>query len=213
MKTVGEILKKTRQEKNLDFETIEKRTRIRKKFLDALEKNNWNNLPSPIYIKGFIRSYSNFLGLKPEEMVAIFRRQYNESEKAKVIPENISEPLTEPLLKITPQKTIFLATAVFILIFIGYLVSSYRAFKGAPNLSVTDPKEGEVFTSSKILVSGSTDKDAQVFINNQKVDTDENGNFRQSIVLNSGINTLVIEAQSKSGKRSKVSRTIQVESP
>lgn len=213
MKTVGEILQKARIEKNLDYEAVEKKTRIRKKFLEALENNEWQKLPSPTYIKGFIRNYSNFLGLKPEEMVAIFRRQYTDEERAKINLPKLAESLQEPLIKITPQRMVYIATFLFIIIFVSYLISQYRAFTGAPVLNVQTPKEGEVFSKDTILISGNTDKDAQVYINNQKISVDEKGNFQQEVLLNSGVNKLSIEAESKLGKRTKVTRTIQIESP
>ena len=52
MLTVGEILIKARSEKKLSLEEIEKKIRIRKKFLIALEDNDWDRLPSLPYIKG-----------------------------------------------------------------------------------------------------------------------------------------------------------------
>lgn len=213
MKTVGEILKRARVEKNLDYEAVEKKTRIRKKFLEALEDNDWSRLPSPNYIKGFIRNYSSYLGLKGDEMVAIFRRQYTDSENAKLSLPDLSEPLRVPLFKITPQRVVFLSTFLFIFLFIFYLFSQYLAFTGSPMLSVTAPKEGEVFTDPKVVITGTTDKDAQVFINNQKIDINDEGAFKQEIILNPGINQLTIESQSKMGKKSKVTRTIQIESP
>lgn len=212
MKTVGEILKKARIEKNLDYESIEKKTRIRKKFLEALEKNDWEKFHSTTYIKGFIRNYSNFLGLKPEEMVAVFRRQYTDDEKTSVLPSNMAEPLAEPLLRITPQKIAILSTFLIIFLFVGYLFSQYRSFSGQPALTVSTPREGEVFNKNNILVSGTTDKNAEVFINNQKVDVDGSGNFKQELSVNAGVNTLLIESQSKLGKKTKITRTIQVES-
>lgn len=212
MKTVGEILKRARTEKNLEFEAIEKKTRIRKKFLDALEKNDWSLFHSQTYIKGFIRNYSNFLGLKPEEMVAVFRRQYTDVERTQVLPNHVEEPLNEPLFRITPQKAIVAFSFFFIFLFISYLFIQWRSFTGMPLLSVVSPKEGEVFTKNIVVVSGSTDKDAQLFINNQRVDISEDGSFKQEVSLKGGMNVLDIESQSKLGKRSKVSRTIQVES-
>src|SRR3989344_4807382 len=194
MKTVGEILQKARTEKNLDYEAVEKKTRIRKKFLEAIEDNDWDRLPSPTYIKGFIRNYSSYLGLKGEEMVAIFRRQYTQNEQAKVIPADLAEPIGEPILKITPQRIIVLSTILFIVIFVGYLISAYRSFTGAPTLTVSTPLEGEVFNKNSVMITGSTDRDSQVYINNQRIDIDDDGNFKQEVVLDPGINSLTIEA-------------------
>ena len=52
MRTIGEILKKARIEKKYTLEEIEDQIRIRRKFLQALEDNNWLKLPSLTYIKG-----------------------------------------------------------------------------------------------------------------------------------------------------------------
>ncbi len=211
MKTVGEILKKARLEKNLDYDVVEKRTKIRKKFLAALEKNDWSSLPSPTYIKGFIRNYSRFLGLKPEEMVAIFRRHYTGEEKSKPLPDNISQPLHEPFFRITSQKIIIASTILFIILFSGYLFIQYRAFTGEPALTVITPKEGEILKSTTVSVRGETDRDATLYINNQKTSIDSSGAFHQDVILNPGINTLLIESESKLGKKSKLTRTIQIE--
>ena len=211
MKTVGEILQKARTEKNLEYEDVEKKTRIRKKFLEAIEENDWDKLPSPTYIKGFIRNYSSFLGLKSEEMVAIFRRQYTQNEQAKVIPADLAEPIDEPILKITPQRIVLLSTIIFIVVFIGYLISAYRSFTGAPTLTVTTPREGEVFNKNSVVITGSADRESQVYINNQRINIDDEGGFRQEVILDPGVNTLTIEAQSKIGKKATVKRTIDVQ--
>ena len=210
MKTVGEILQKARVEKNLEYEDIEKKTRIRKKFLRAMEENDWDKLPSEAYIKGFLRNYSDFLGLKSAGVIAIFRRQYPEDIKAKVLPEGLSEPLNEPILKITPQSFAFILTGAFIFIFAAYLIFQYLSFTGPPPLDVASPKEGEVFSSANIDIKGKTNSDATIYINNQKVDLNDSGEFDQVVSLDKGVNTIIIESKNKSGKTTRVTRTIQV---
>ena len=106
MLTTGEILKKARIEKGLEFDEIEKVLKIRKKFLIALEDNDWDKLPSLPYIKGFIKNYSSLLGLKPEEMVAIFRRQYQHKEKTRLLPAGLDNPSNESWILFTPKTTV-----------------------------------------------------------------------------------------------------------
>lgn len=211
MKTVGEILRKARIEKNLDYEDVEKKTRIRRKFLEAMEQNEWDKLPSETYIKGFLRNYSSFLGLQSDGIIAIFRRQYPQDMKAKVLPDGLSEPLDEPIFKLTPQRFTFIITGFFVALFAVYLVFQYLSFTSAPSLEVLSPKEGQISTSSSINVKGKTNSDATVFINNQKISINDKGEFNERVLVNTGINTLTIESENKTGKKTKVTRTIQVE--
>ncbi len=210
MLTVGEILKKARTEKRLELDVIEKQLRIRKKFLEALEENAWERLPSLPYIKGFLRNYSLFLGLKPEEMLAIFRRQFSDQQKGKLIPEGLTHPLNEPLLKFTSQMAVFAVIALFLLFFLGYLILQFRSYTSPPNLVINKPSEGLVLNSNKIQIEGKTDSDAVVSVNNQKIALDSNGLFTTTISLLPGVNTITIESTSKYGKKKILTRTVEV---
>lgn len=210
MRTIGEILKKIRLEKSITLEEVEKQLRIRKKFLSALEENDWSKLPSLPYIKGFLKNYSSFLGLKSEEMLAIFRRQFHQQEKAGLLPEGMTNPLDEPVIRFTPQLTGVILTVSFLLIFFGYLFFQYQAYVNPPNLTIDSPAEGEIMSSDKVTVKGQTDSDAVVSVNNQKIATMDKGEFTTILTLSPGINTILIESVSKQGKKRTFTRTIQI---
>lgn len=209
MLTVGEILKKARLEKRLTFEEVEKNLRIRKKYLIALEENAWGKLPSSPYIKGFIRNYSSLLGLKPDEMIAVFRRQFQEQEKAGLLPRGLTYPISEPIFRFTPRMTLGAIILSFIILFFGYLAFQYKAYISPPYLTITTPSEGETINSEKIQIAGKTDSDAVVSVNNQKIALSQNGEFSTSITLSPGVNTIVFESISKYGKKRAITRTIQ----
>ena len=63
---IGEKLKKIRQTKGLSLEEVHKKTKIHINILKAIEGESLTNL-SPIYLKGFLKIYCNFLGLDPKE--------------------------------------------------------------------------------------------------------------------------------------------------
>lgn len=210
MRTVGEILKKARLEKKLTFEDIEKSTKIRKKFLQALEDNSWEKLPSLPYIKGFIRTYSEYLGLRSDEMVAIFRRHFRDQEKTGLLPTGLTHPLDAPVLRFTPQIGLIVIIVSFIVVFFGYLFLQYQSYTSPPDLIVNKPMEGETVKTSKIEIAGKTDIDAVVAINNQKIALSANGEFTINLLLSPGINTIIIESTSKYGKKRTITRTIQV---
>jgi hypothetical protein len=72
---IGRVLKEARTRAGLDVRTVEEHTKIRVKYLRALEDEQWEVLPSPAYAKGFLRTYAQLLGLDGEALVDEFRRQ------------------------------------------------------------------------------------------------------------------------------------------
>lgn len=71
---VGKQLKEKRKELNLSIEEVEKETKIRKKYLRALEEDNYEEIPGLVYAKAFLKTYSSFLGLNQEEIIEEFER-------------------------------------------------------------------------------------------------------------------------------------------
>jgi len=211
MRTVGELLKKERLNKKLTLGEVEESIRIRKKYLLAIEENDWQKLPSLAYIKGFITNYSRFLNLNPQESLAVFRRQYKYEEKEEVLPGGMSSPLNEPVFRLTPQSFLVILISFFVIIFFINLFFQYKAIISPPKLSVERPSEGEVLNSQTLEVKGKTDSDAVIEINKKKITIDENGEFSTTFTLQPGINTVIIEAISKHGKKQTLTRTVSVE--
>jgi cytoskeleton protein RodZ len=72
-RTIGEILKKAREDQGLSLDEIAVMTRVRPKYLAAIEADHYQALPSPVQIKGFVRSYARVLGLDPAPLVSGLR--------------------------------------------------------------------------------------------------------------------------------------------
>jgi cytoskeleton protein RodZ len=60
----------------IDISEVEVRTKIRAKYLRAMENEEWDMLPGPIYVKSFLRTYSDFLGLDSRMLIDEYRRRY-----------------------------------------------------------------------------------------------------------------------------------------
>ncbi|MHB1419829.1 MAG: helix-turn-helix domain-containing protein [Bacillota bacterium] len=80
MKKVGEILCTTRTEKGLTFNQVEEATKIRSKYLEAIEKGLPDEIPGRVYALGFLRSYAGFLGLDARGLVLQFNEEYPAQE-------------------------------------------------------------------------------------------------------------------------------------
>lgn len=209
MITVGEILSRARISKKLTFEQIEKTTKIRSKFLAALEKNEFSKLPPGTFTKGLIKNYAAFLGLSKEEIMAFYRRQVDE-ERAKVIPESRSRESLKRF-HLTPQIFTIISIGFLLACFFGYLIFSYFKFAGNPSLVVDRPKNNIVVTADKIEVSGKLDPEASLVVNNEPVLTNDNGNFKVEVPLELGLNTLTITATNKFKRQSTVIRNVRLE--
>jgi len=72
MGQLGELLKETRQNKEVSLEEVEQELKIRRKYLQALEEEDFSIMPPEVYVKGFLRNYAIYLGLDPEEVRALY---------------------------------------------------------------------------------------------------------------------------------------------
>ena len=82
MSELGQWLRETRQAKELSLEQVAAETRIRTKFLAALEEGDYDQLPAGIYAQGFLRNYALFLGLDPAEALEKYKeRETNRRDK------------------------------------------------------------------------------------------------------------------------------------
>ncbi len=72
MGELGTWLVRAREARGLTVEDAERDTRISRRYLQALESENFEIIPAPVYARGFLRSYSQYLGLDPAEMLSLF---------------------------------------------------------------------------------------------------------------------------------------------
>jgi cytoskeletal protein RodZ len=212
MKTVGSILKKAREGKNLSHKEIFKAIKIHPRFLKALEDGSWDSFSSGVHAKGFLKNYASFLGLDVNEVLAFFRREYDEKKNGPSI-KNLIKPLSGPRVVITPGLVLTAATALFVLLFFGYVIYQYRSFAGAPVLIIDQPRTDQTVSESLLNVVGRTDPDAIVSLNGQEITTGEKGTFSAHITLAEGANTLNFVAENKLGKKNTVTRTVVVRPP
>lgn len=69
MAGIGETLRSTREHRGLTIEQVARDTRISLRFLEALEAENFEELPAPVYVRGFLRSYANYLKIDPQPLL------------------------------------------------------------------------------------------------------------------------------------------------
>lgn len=208
MRTVGQILKEEREKKLYTLDEVEKVTRIRKELLEALESGQYSKLPPPTFVQGFIKNYGKFLSLDSEKLLAIFRREFSEGKHPPRVLETFSNPVDTKKFRLTPARAVGAVVLTLVIAFFAYLWFEYRFLVGSPFLEVVQPVDQFNTSSEMIQVIGRTDPEAKVSINNQDIRVDTSGEFYQEIKLSENINTISISAVSKTGKATKVERTV-----
>ena len=211
MVRAGERLCEERIKKGLTLEEVSKATKIRLSFLTYIEKGEYKKLPSGAYAHGFVRNYAKFLGLAENELLALFKREYDEEKFIKVLPEGLARKDDFPLKRIKFGQTFKFLILIFLAL-ISYIVFQYRAAIFSPSLNVSKPTEGEVIETLEVEVMGKTDPNSTVFVNNQTASLDKDGNFRKNINVFPGKTKITIKVVNNFNKITILERQIEVKS-
>jgi|SRR3989344_2240309 len=209
MKTVGQILKKERLAQNLDLTQIATNTRIQLKFLQSLEEDAYHQLPSATIARGFIRNYGQALGLNPNTLLALFRRDFIEDKSGQIIPRGIVKPLTDSPVSWTPNHTLAASAAVILILLSVYLYREYMIFISPPPIKIEAPQQNAEIKGNSAEIVGKTDPETQVLINGEEIKISSSGQFKFIISLVPGENEITIKVTDKRGKVNTIQRTIQ----
>jgi cytoskeletal protein RodZ len=124
----------------IDISEVEVRTKIRAKYLRAMENEEWDMLPGPIYVKSFLRTYSDFLGLDSRMLIDEYRRRYERPSDQEPRPiatlgrerERDRSP-RGPLLPSWAVVALVLLAIVVVLFIVGNLTSSPSSTPPTPS--------------------------------------------------------------------------------
>ncbi|MGA9348740.1 MAG: RodZ domain-containing protein [Anaerolineae bacterium] len=163
MGDVGQLLQEARQQKGVSLEQVEEATRIRQKFLKALEEEDYTALPAEAYVKGFLRNYALYLGLDPEEVLALYEGRDVKGKAASAKP-GFFEPMDISLAApswLTPDLVIGALLIVALLAFGSwaawhYLPPIVRARLSSGRAIATATPSPTVTTSEEIILPPAT---------------------------------------------------------
>lgn len=208
MTTVGQILKKQRENKGLTLFDVEKQIKIREKYLKAVEEDNWSFFSSKIYIVGILNNYSRLLNLDPKKVLAFFRRDYDRHEDVKFKKRVSLSNLTSESRQVF--KIISIISFLAILFYFGYQL---KLFFLPPAITIISPKTANFTTETRIDIIGKTEKDTMVLINGNREYIDKNGEVTYDLFLKEGANKVIIELTGANGKKTVVEKIFTKKSP
>lgn len=72
---LGDRLRAERERRGFGLEEISESTKIRRTYLEALERHDWNALPADVFTRGYVRAFAQHLGLDPEQIMRVYARE------------------------------------------------------------------------------------------------------------------------------------------
>lgn len=209
-RTIGDILREERLDRAVPLHILSQRTKIKEKYLEALESSEFDQLPSAVYVKSFIKAYAQVLGLDYKPLWAMLRRDYQESQQGELIP--VEAMLDRKPARIWNGITLgVVATFGAFLILIAFIGFKWYQFNRPPLLEIYSPEEREV-VAGQVLIKGVTKPESILKVNSQPVALQPDGSFETEISLpREGLNTVSIESTDQRGKSSLIQRTVRVE--
>jgi hypothetical protein len=152
MTPLGETLQRARQTKGIAIEDAERVTRIPKKYLEALEVENYSILPAPVYARGFLRSYAAYLGLDAQDLLPFFPVGHVEEPKLEPLPE-VRQPRTWNMNGVIAMGVVATLIAIVIVLYSVGRDDASPAFSN-PGSNAGQDNTPDVFTGGDAIPDG-----------------------------------------------------------
>jgi len=201
--SLPERLLSARERKGVDLFRAERDTKIRARYLAALERGDYRELPGAVYTKGFLRNYALYLGLDPDEILLQWRRERGEgtADPVPVVPRTVNAPRQG--ITISPRVFGGLLLALVVVVVVGYVATQLVRFSKPPTITVTDPSTAVVTvddSATTYTLRGTTNPGATVSVTIPgrdqpiQVTADANGSWTVDVELRRGRNEFSVTA-------------------
>lgn len=194
------ILSHARLDKELDLTEVSRKLKIPAKYLQAIEEENKSLFPQEPYCSLIIKDYANFLNLNGEEILRIFRRDFNREPTPSV--QRRQSP------GFTPNLIFKLSLAILFITFAGYLFLEYLSYSRPPKLLIDWP-ETNLIIDGTVRITGRTDSEATVSVNGDPVLVDQDGKFSADINIPQAGLDVTIESRSIAGRTTITTRRLK----
>jgi len=208
--TLSDRLRKKRQEKGIDLHDVSKDLNINIKYLEAIENNRIEDLPPGVYGKSFLKKYAYFLEVSMEDLDdtlneedVVKKKDFKDDLFSKKVPSRRYFLSTPKIIK----NILIVLVVCFFLVYLGFFINNIIS---PPKLFISNPKEDLSTHKRFIEISGQTESEVQIYINENLVLVDVGGFFSKKISLKEGLNLVVVTAQKKYSKKNVIVRKILV---
>ncbi len=214
--TLSARLQTLRAVEHLSQEDVAQRAHVRHAYVKALEEGQFDDLPAPVYVRGFLRAIARILRAHPQQLVALYDKELRIKSNMKKSsgvavaadrPQRSAVRLYRAIF--TPRQVFAVIGAVLAIGGVLYLANVLHAFVAAPFVVVATPEKGKVVTRDHVTVSGTTDPSAVLLVGGDPVIVGRDGHFETDVYLRDGRNDIIVQATNRFAKTTR--RVVPVE--
>lgn len=207
--TLGEYLRECREHSGLTLSDISTFSQVQPKNILALEEGRFADLPAPVYVKGFLKSLSLVFHVPADKLLIQYAAeqeiaQHIERTKA----DSETAVFAAPKFIFSSKTLVIGSLTIFGLLSVFYLYFQVSSLKRSPRLEIVSPETDLTTNQAVLLLQGTTEPGSNIYLNNQRIVVDAQGEFRENLSLAPGSNLLTIRAVNKFEKSNSVTRTI-----
>ena len=217
MARLGEALRAERERMGLTLEQAAEDTRIREKFLRALENGDYQTLPGAVYTKGFLRNYAEYLDLDPDALILQFQTERGTPDAPRSFEP--MRPIMRRSVILTPAVLVPVVVLAAVALFLAYLYYQFTTFAVLPRLEISEPAGDAIVQVGEYTIRGQTVPEGRLTI---RVDPGPeiitgiraaaDGSFSVRVPLKPGANHVEVRVRDATEKQNDVTRTIRYES-
>jgi cytoskeletal protein RodZ len=162
MPDIGTTLREARMRARIDISEIEAETKIRAKYLRALENEEWDLLPGPTYVKSFLRTYADALGLDGKLLIEEYKLRHerlSDVELQPIAPPGRRERARRPRAAI-PRGWLVAVVVVGLLVGL-WVIGNGNEDNGGPSSSAPPPASTQAKTTTSSSKASSSKKKAK----------------------------------------------------
>jgi len=200
--SLPERLYAARERKGVDLYRAERDTKIRSRYLAALERGDYKELPGAVYTKGFLRNYALYLGLDPDEILVQWRRERGDGAPPPPV-ISVPRPIAPPRrgLTFSPGVVVAALLTVVVLLVGAYLAVQILRYNKPPTITVTTPAVATITVdegTASYVLQGTTIPGGTVTVEaaggSRQASADSTGAWSVEVDLRRGKNQFKIDA-------------------
>jgi transcriptional regulator with XRE-family HTH domain len=193
--TLGEKLRALRRTQAVSLPMLEEKTRIQKRYLEALERGRYDELPEPLYTRNFLRAYARAMGADEAYFLELYEEEVGQMD--------LLGPHRLPRMRVRKGRFFVFSrvtAAVSVLLpalaIVAYLLWQTSSLLRPPEIVILTPDDGSAVQTALLPIEGYvTDSDVTVTINGETVVIDESLHFETDVDLTRGLNVVTVQAK------------------
>ncbi len=200
------ILKRRRESLDISSSEAEQATRIRAKYIEAIEAGDYDTLKDDVYSRGYVKNYADYLGLDTKPILKIYeqeragqREMRRQSHRGRDVQLGV-QPIKRIRWVVTPKTVALVSVLSILALVVGYIAWQVAILSAPPHLSIS-MDEPRTVEANFGYVAGRVDGGADLFINDSPVLVGTDGAFRERIALVEGRNEIRLTARNRLGKQ------------